>query len=83
MTGWQISAKTIYCDAVDDEVTVIVSCNGSTRCTGCKKYDQPNGITRDIIRKKSRHLQRPIKCEGEPCPRVTQYKEQILAEETR
>jgi hypothetical protein len=83
MAGWQITAKTIYCDAVDDEVTVIVSQNGSTRCTGCRKYNQPNDITLGIIREKARRLKRPIKCEGEPCSRVTQYKEQIMAEETQ
>jgi hypothetical protein len=83
MTGWQITAKTIYCDAVDDEVTVIVSQNGSTRCTGCNKYNRPNSLTRDVIREKSRYSKRPIQCEGEPCPRMTQYKEQILAEETQ
>jgi hypothetical protein len=83
MTDWQITAKTIYCDAVDDEVTVIVSQNGSTRCTGCQKYNRPSGITLGMIREKTRHLKRPIKCEGEPCSRVTQYKEQILTEDTQ
>jgi hypothetical protein len=83
MTDWQITAKTIYCDAVDDEVTVIVHKDGSTRCTGCKKYEQPNDITRQSIREKTRRLKRPIKCEGEKCPRVTEYRISILAEEMK
>jgi hypothetical protein len=32
MVDWQITAATIYCDDVDDEVTVIVNRDGSVRC---------------------------------------------------
>jgi len=83
MVGWQITAKTIYCDAVDDEITVQVYKDGTTLCTGCKKYNEPNRITHDIVKEKTRRLKRPIKCEGEQCPRVTQYKEKILSEEKK
>jgi hypothetical protein len=83
MTDWQITAKTIFCDAVDDEVTVIVQRDGSTTCTGFKKYTQPNDITRKLAAQKSKRLKRPIKCESEPCSRTNQYKENIMAEETR
>jgi len=81
MTDWQITAKTIFCDAVDDEVTVMVYKDRSVRCTGCKKYTQPNDITRKAVNLKTRQLKRAIKCEGEQCPRVIQYQNQILAEE--
>ena len=83
MTGWQITAKTIYCDSVDDEVTLLLFKNGSARCTGCKKYNEPNSLTLGLIREKSKRLKRPLKCEGEPCPRISQYQEKILAEETQ
>lgn len=81
MTGWQITAKTIFCDAVDDEVTVLIYKDGSTRCTGHRKYDEPNDITLQTIKEKTRKLKRPVKCEGEGCPRVIQYREKILTEE--
>jgi hypothetical protein len=81
MVGWQITAKTIYCDAVDDEITIIISKNGPATCTGCKKYNEPNRITCNVIKQKTRRLKRPIKCEGEKCSRVTQYQDKILAEE--
>jgi len=81
MVNWEITARTIYCDAVDDEVTVLIYKNGSVRCTGYQKYNRPDDITRDIIKQKSRRLKRTVKCEGEDCPRVVQYKEQIMAEE--
>jgi hypothetical protein len=82
MTGWQTTAKTIFCDSVDDEVTLLVFKDGSTRCTGCKKYSQPNAVTIRLIKEKSRRLKRPIKCEGDQCLRITGYKEKIMAEES-
>jgi hypothetical protein len=81
MTDWQITAKTIYCDAVEDEVTIMVYRNAPTRCTGCKKYNEPNKITQGMMRAKASRLKKPIKCEGEQCPRVTQYKTGIMAED--
>jgi hypothetical protein len=81
MSNWQTTAKTIFCEAVDDEVTVMIYKNSSVRCTGCKKYTEPNDITRKLVREKNRRLKRTIKCEGEDCPRVSGYKTSILAEE--
>jgi TATA-box binding protein (TBP) (component of TFIID and TFIIIB) len=81
MTDWQITAKTIFCEAVDDEVTVIVHKNGTVHCTGCRKYDQPNDITRTLVKEKIRKLKRAIKCQGEGCLRVTEYKNKIQTEE--
>jgi hypothetical protein len=83
MTSWQITAKTILCEAVDDEVTVLVYKNGSIRCTGSRKYNQPSDVTMNVIKKKTRRLKRPVKCEGDPCSRVMEYKNKILAEETK
>ena len=81
VTDWQVTAKTIFCDSVDDEVTVMVYKNGSTRCTGSQKYNQPNDITLGMIKKKSKRVRKPIKCEGDRCLRISQYREKILAEE--
>jgi hypothetical protein len=83
MTDWKMTAKTILCEAVDDEVTLLLLKDGNIRCTGCKKYNEPNSITLGLIRSKTSRLKRPIKCEGEQCPRVTGYKDQILAEESK
>jgi hypothetical protein len=81
MPGWQVTAKTIYCEAVEDEVTILVYRDGSTRCTGFKKYTEPNDMTRQVLKAKKKSSRHPLRCEGERCPRVTQYKEKILAEE--
>ena len=83
MPDWQITAKTIFCAGVDDEVTWLVFRNGATRCTGCQKYQHPNDITRQVIRAKTRRLKRQISCEGENCPRISVYKDQILGEEAK
>ncbi len=80
MVGWQITAKTIYCDAVDDEVTLLIYKDQTARCTGCKKYSEPNDVTRKLIKGKSRQLKRPIRCPGEDCFRVAEYRSKILTE---
>jgi hypothetical protein len=83
MVGWQVTAKTIYCDAVDDEVTLLIYKDLTARCTGCKKYSEPDDITRKMVKQKIKQLKRPIKCGGEDCIRVMEYKEKILTEEMK
>jgi hypothetical protein len=83
MPEWQMTAKTVFCEQVQDEVTWLVYQDGTVRCTGDRKYNQPNDLTRQAIRAKSRELKRPVRCEGEKCPRMAVYKEQILAEEAQ
>ncbi len=83
MPGWQVTAKTVFCESVDDEVTWMVFRDGSTRCTGCQKYEKPNDFTRRMIKLKTRRLGRPIRCEGDSCGKISPYKEQIFAEENK
>jgi hypothetical protein len=83
MTDWQTTAKTIFCDAVDDEVTILVFKDFSVHCTGYKKYTELNDITLNIIKAKSSKLKQPLKCEGEGCRRVLEYQERIRAEESK
>ena len=83
MSDWQITAKTIACEEVDDEVTLLIYKDGTAHCTGFKKYTQPNAVTAGIIKEKSRRLKRPLKCEGEACAHLTRYKDKIMAEETK
>jgi len=35
---WRVTATTIYCHAVDDEVAILVYKDWSTKYTGYKKY---------------------------------------------
>jgi hypothetical protein len=80
MANWQTTAKTIFCEAVNDEVTVMVYKDHSVQCTGFKKYTQPNDITRQTVKDKQR-LKISVRCEGEKCPRVVAYQKTIFAEE--
>jgi len=79
--NWQITATTIHCDAVDDEVTLMVYKDGSAKCTGYKKYYQPSQETGKLLGRKGKQLNRRLECEGLECYRVAQYKDKLFAEE--
>lgn len=82
MADWQVTATTIYCDAVDDEVTILVYKDGSIRCTGYKKYvENPDKETAQMLKKKGKRLGRNLKCEGPQDSRVTSYRDKLTAEE--
>jgi len=81
MVNWQITATTIYCDAVDDEVTLMIYKDGSTKCTGYKKYYQPDKEIGKLLGRKGKQLNRKLECEGLECYRVTQYRDKLFAEE--
>jgi len=82
MVDWQVTATTIYCDAVDDEATVLVYRDFSVKCTGYSRYGEPDQETFAVLSKKSKQSGRHLECEGPECWRVTQYKEKLIAEET-
>ena len=82
MVDWQITATTIYCDAVDEEVTLLVYKDWSTKCTGYKKYGEPSKEMLDLLKKKSKQSKRQLECTGLECPQITQYKEKLLTEES-
>ena len=81
MVSWQVTATTIYCDAVDDEVTLMVNKDGSTRCTGYHRYHEPDKDTARLMESKGKQLNRKLECEGPDCYRVVRYKDKIVAEE--
>ena len=81
MVNWQITATTIYCDAVDEEVTLLVYKDWSTKCTGYRKYGKPSKEMLNLLNKKSKQLNRQLGCTGLECPRVTQYKEKLFTGE--
>lgn len=81
VVNWQITAKTVYCDAVDDEVTLIVRKDGTARCTGLKKYTEPGAETVRMMKEKSRRLKRQVGCRGEACTVAADYRDRIFSEE--
>jgi hypothetical protein len=82
VTGWELTAKTIYCDAVDDDVTIMVYKDWSTKCTGYKKYGEGlNKETARVLKKKTKRLGRNLGCEGPQDYRVTDYRDRLMAED--
>ena len=82
MADWQVTATTIYCDAVDADVTIMVYKDGSAKCTGYKKFGE--SITNDtakMLRGKAKKLGRELRCEGSECFRVITYRDKLFAEE--
>jgi hypothetical protein len=80
MGDWQLTATTIYCDAVDDDVTIIVYSDWKTRCTGFFKYSEESGNPK-LLAKKSQQLKRSLRCEGPLDSRVTNYRDKLVKEE--
>lgn len=83
MVDWKITATTIYCDAVCDEVTLMVRNDWSTRCVGYDKYGKPRSDAAAWLKKRSQELNRPLGCEGLECSQLAQYKQKLLGEESR
>jgi hypothetical protein len=81
MTNWQVTATTIYCDAVDDEITLLVYKDWSAECSGYPKYGNPNKETARSLTRKSQQRQKPLACTGPECHRIVRYKEKLSAEE--
>lgn len=80
MVDWEITATTIFCDDVDDEVTLLVHGNGTVSCTGRDKYARPSRDVAGEIKQKSKQTGRQIRCLEDRCPRLSQYRDKFLGE---
>ena len=67
MTNWQVTAKTIYCNSVNSEVTIIVNKDWSVQCTGF-----------DTFREGEKKYKA---CRGLDCRDITDYRTQLQQEE--
>lgn len=82
MVDWQVTATTIYCDAVDTDVTVMVDGEGGVSCAGMLKYlTQTTPDIQRQLKKRSRQQKRSLGCEGDACSRTAAYRDRIFAEE--
>lgn len=80
MVGWQVTATTILCDAVDADVTLMVYKDGLAKCIAYSKYGGDN--KENWIRtKKKKDKKVIVGCEGPECSRVIGYRDKIFAEE--
>jgi len=76
MIDWELTATTIYCESVGDEVTLLVSDDGACRCTGRRKYAGPDEATS----RKGRKPGRPV-CAPAECAIMVRYREKVLGED--
>jgi hypothetical protein len=82
MVDWQVTATTIYCDAVDDDVTIIVNKDWSTRCLGYRKYvENLDKETAKKLKRKAKELGRNLRCEGPLDCKASDYKEILVAQD--
>ncbi|MDP2919839.1 MAG: hypothetical protein Q8O43_06455 [Dehalococcoidia bacterium] len=82
MTDWQITATTIFCEAVADEVTILVSPDWTVKCTGLLKYTSSRNASLELV-KRSLRLRKSLDCKGIDCPSITGYVLKLQAEENR
>ncbi|MCX7911879.1 MAG: hypothetical protein N2506_02795 [Dehalococcoidales bacterium] len=75
---WQVTATTVYCEHVDDEVTFIVRPDGACRCTGQDRYFTPDGEVSRRMKQRSKSLGRVLRCLGEGCPLLLEHRDEIL-----
>lgn len=75
---WELTATTVYCDAVDDEVTFLVNNDGTARCTSLQKYLFPDRETAREMKERSRKLGKPLACDGDSCTRITRYRDSLF-----
>ena len=78
--NWKVTATTIYCNAVADEVTILVHKGWSTECTGYHKHGGTSKKSLSQLQKRSRQLKRQLGCLGPECQLVTEYKVKLQSE---
>jgi hypothetical protein len=78
MVDWELTATTIYCDDVDDEVTIIVQGNGTVKCTGSQKYSQNNKEAQKELKKKSQKAGKPLLCKDTACKKLPKYRDELM-----
>ncbi len=78
MVDWEVTAKTIFCDDVNDEVTIIVYQNGTTKCSGSQKYTKSNKEALKELKNKSKKMGKPLACKGEACATVKKQRSELI-----
>jgi hypothetical protein len=78
MVDWEVTATTIYCDYVDDEVTIIVNGNGTVKCTGTQKYAPSNKQAAQELKKKSKNKAKTLLCKDAACSKIARYRDELL-----
>lgn len=82
MPDWQVTAMSMYCDCVGEEVTVMVYGDWTVKCTGYEKFaGEPTPETLAALQKKSKRLGKQLKCLGPLDDKLIAYRDRLAAEE--
>ena len=82
MVDWQVTAVTINCSAVAEEVTIIVKNDWSVKCTGFEKIAHSRQARIEML-KRSINLKRALDCKGMQCPQIMEYIQKLQTEENQ
>ena len=80
MVDWEITVTTVYCNSIDEEVTLVVNEDGAWRCTGQQRYDQPGKDAARLLKRKSKMTGKSLNCLGKKCPAAKGYWDGLLSE---
>jgi hypothetical protein len=77
---WQVTAYTVECSAVAEEVTIIVKNDWSVQCTGFAKYGTSREAGIELL-KRSLEIKRNLECKGLQCSQISDYIQKLQSEE--
>ena len=77
-SGWQVTATTIFCNEVEDYVTIMVYKDWSSKCTWAAKYKDAAAGSKIPGKIKGKLG----KCPGAECKSITDYRDKLKKEET-
>lgn len=80
MVDWQLTATTIYCKEIGNEVTILVHSDGKIACTGYDRHHTPDRPASSSSGR-SRSVETTNECPGLTCPNATGYRDRLFAEE--
>lgn len=80
MVDWQVTATTVNCECVADEVTILVYKDGTVKCTGYNKY--VSQATEKMIKTRKKQLGCDFKCEGPECRQMIEYRDRLFREDS-
>ena len=72
VSDWEITATTIYCDYVKDEVTILVSGDETITCTGRQRFTNPNREDARLLTVRAQKNGEQLGCLGDDCTLVTE-----------
>ena len=73
MVNWQVTAATLRCDVIGEEVTLLVYEDWSVKCTAYSKFANAG--------KKDKQTGGSHRCEGTNCQVASDYRKKLQSEE--